>query len=419
MPQLASVFSAIKSVGDGFTLIAFILAIVAFLYYTRLNHAIAHERNRLDLIKSVPQVERVILVKAELENKRKYFLQVLVPLLMAFGIFGASASTIGRVAAAFIHEPVTPRALESKADPSAMSNQRSTEQAGQALPTTPLPKLSGLITQKSRVDDNYNGPQQTGFSSPLRTPGAALRCTSTNGLAVDADGAPDSYRIDGRGLSSTCDGVFAIVNGVAHTQENDPAHWQELCAEHWADAQASGDYSRVKVVGFLTDKNKRPIIQSADDPLPGKAFVTTNTLSIPGTPPFAQRHFTNARDIPYVVLPRTYAVRHSLKPGDLVALYRPRTDKVAYGVYGDCCSLGEASIRLHQDLGNDPLVTEADGTVRAKRGIPDHILWVALTGTHTHPTLDPVAWRAEIKIKGDAALSALGGVATVKACKPD
>jgi hypothetical protein len=47
---------------------------------------------------------------------------------------------------------------------------------------------------------------------------AALDCVSTPGLAVDADGAPDSYRVDGKGLSFTCDGVFAVVNGVVHSR---------------------------------------------------------------------------------------------------------------------------------------------------------------------------------------------------------
>ncbi|MBF0886851.1 glycoside hydrolase family 75 protein [Gluconobacter sphaericus] len=246
---------------------------------------------------------------------------------------------------------------------------------------------------------------------------ATMECTATNGLAVDADGAPDSYRVDGHGLSSTCDGVFAIVSGLAHTQKNDQANWQGLCKQQWAEAQATDDYSKVKIVGFLTDTKKRPIIQSAGDPLPGKAFVTINTLPIPGTPPSSQRHYANAREIPYVVLSNTYAAKHSLKPGDVVAVYRPRTGKLAYGVYGDCCSLGEASVRLHQDLGNDPLVTEADGTVRAKRGIGDRTLWVALTGAHTHPTLDSAAWRAEIKIAGETALNALGGITALKACK--
>lgn len=244
----------------------------------------------------------------------------------------------------------------------------------------------------------------------------AINCTSTPGLAVDADGAPDSYRVDGRGLSYTCDGVFAVVDGVAHTQKNDKPHWQELCIQHWNEARTTGDYSKVKIVGFLTDVDGRPVVQDSGDPLPGEAFVTTTTLTIPGTPDRAQRHYVNASEIPYVVLSTAYTKKHHLKLGDLVAVYRPVTGRVAYGVYGDCCSLGEASVRLHQDLGSNPIVAKADGTRRAKQGIADRIVLVALTGAHTTPTLDSPAWRAEIKTKGDAALQALGGLKAVKAC---
>lgn len=37
----------------------------------------------------------------------------------------------------------------------------------------------------------------------------------TRGLAVDADGAPNSYRVDGKGLSNTCDGVAGMLTGSA------------------------------------------------------------------------------------------------------------------------------------------------------------------------------------------------------------
>jgi hypothetical protein len=246
-----------------------------------------------------------------------------------------------------------------------------------------------------------------------------ISCSSTLGLAVDADGAPDSYRVDGRGLSSTCDGVFAVVNGVAHTQKNDHEHWTELCKQHWNAASATGDYSQVKIVGFLTERG-RPIVQGEGDPLAGEAFVSTTTLTIPGTSVAAQRHYVNASEIPYVVLSSAYASKHHLKLGDLVAVYRSKTGGIAYGVYADCCSIGEASIRLHRDLENDPMVTERDGTRRAKRGIGDRILFIPLSGTHTTPTQDAQAWRSEIKAKGEAALKALGGIDSIKTqCRDD
>ena len=217
-------------------------------------------------------------------------------------------------------------------------------------------------------------------------------------------GRQNSYRVDGRGLSYTCDGVFAVVNGLAHTQNNDPQHWRDLCTQYWTNAKATGDYTKVKIVGFLKDAKGRPIVQGRDDPLPGEAFVTTTSLTIPGVPDSAQRRYVNAREIPYVVLSPAYASTHQLRLGDLVAVYRPKTDKIAFGVYGDCCSVGEASVRLHQDLGNDPIVIDADGAQRAERGIEDRVVFVSLTGAHTHPTLDAQGWRDEIRAKGEKAL---------------
>src|SRR5438477_8009499 len=55
----------------------------------------------------------------------------------------------------------------------------------------------------------------------------------TRGLAVDADGAPNSYRADGKGLSYTCDGVVGIVNGNRVTKKTDPRNWNRICNEKW------------------------------------------------------------------------------------------------------------------------------------------------------------------------------------------
>ena len=245
---------------------------------------------------------------------------------------------------------------------------------------------------------------------------AAPDCTILPNLKVDADGAPNSYRVDGQGLSYTCAGVFAVVNGVVHTQDNDKKHWQQLCRQHWDEAKQTGDYSKLKIVGFLKDAAGRPIVQAQGDPLPGSAFVTKTLLGVPGTPDRAQRHYVNASEIPYLVLSADYAANHHLQPGDLALVYRPSTKKFAYGVYGDCCSLGEASVRLHQDLGSNPITVGADGTSRANRGIGDPIVLIAFTGVHTKPTLDARVWRAEIKLKGDEALKGIGGITALKAC---
>jgi hypothetical protein len=245
--------------------------------------------------------------------------------------------------------------------------------------------------------------------------GAQMNCTTTPHLAVDADGAPDSYRVDGNGLSYTCDGVFAVVGGVPQTNRNNARNWQPLCRQYWAEAVRSGNYSKVKVVGFLMGRNG-PVVQGEGDPLPGQAYVTTTSLTIPGTPDQSQRHYVNAREIPFLVISNAYARRFGLREGDVLAVYRPRNGALAYAVYGDCCTLGEGSLRLHQDLGNDPYMVKPGGTIRAKREIEDPIWFAALTGTHTSPSISSLAWRNEIRDKGTASFNRMGGLAALNEC---
>ncbi|MGO8601340.1 hypothetical protein ACDA55_37620, partial [Rhizobium ruizarguesonis] len=72
-----------------------------------------------------------------------------------------------------------------------------------------------------------------------------------------------------------------------------PSNWQHLCRSAWDKARQSGDYSGLRIFGFLT-KNNKPVIQGEGDAFPGKAFVTTTSMSIPGTPDGTQRHYVEA-----------------------------------------------------------------------------------------------------------------------------
>ena len=184
------------------------------------------------------------------------------------------------------------------------------------------------------------------------------------GLAVDADGAPNSYQVDGKGLSYTCDGVTAIGS----TPDTDPEHWQENCRAGWTTARATGDYSKLRIFGFQTGENKVPIIQKEGDPLPGIGFISTTSVPVSEGPEGTQRHWVDATQIPYVVLSDSFIRKFSVSPGDIAMVYRPKTAKMAFAVYGDGGKLGEASVRLHQDIGSNPIVNES-GVARAKRGI--------------------------------------------------
>jgi glycosyl hydrolase group 75 (putative chitosanase) len=237
---------------------------------------------------------------------------------------------------------------------------------------------------------------------------------ATSKLNVDADGAPNSYRVDGNGLSFTCDGVVGIVNGHRVTPDSDPEHWQAICRQKWAQAQQTQDFSSVAIFGFLTE-NGKPVVQKEGDPLPGAAFISTTSMSIPNTPNNTQRHWVDANEIPYIVLSGSFSQNFHVGHGDLAIVYRPSTQKMAFAVFADGGKLGEASVRLHKDLGANP-ISVSNGIERAKRRIEDRVLTIVFPGKTTHGTTDANAWRAEIEQMGQQALQEFGGIARVKKC---
>jgi Fungal chitosanase of glycosyl hydrolase group 75 len=236
-----------------------------------------------------------------------------------------------------------------------------------------------------------------------------------SGLAVDADGAPNSYRVDGKGLSFTCDGVFGIENGVPVTQKSDPSRWLKVCQDAWAKAQLTKDYSNVKIVGFEMDANG-PVVQKDGDPLPGEAYITTTSMTVPGTPANTQRHYVNAAEIPYLVLPTNLTRTFNMAFGDVAVVFRPKTGAMASAIYADCCDAGEASVKLHQDLQSNPIVVK-DGVERAEAGISDRIITVLFPGQHPQPSTDVSAWRQSIQDVGRAAFDAWGGPEKLRACQ--
>lgn len=234
-------------------------------------------------------------------------------------------------------------------------------------------------------------------------------------LNVDADGAPNSYLIDGKGLSYTCDGVVAVENGKRVTPKTDPKNWQKKCNAAWALAKATNDYSHVSIFGFEKDKNNRPLVQAAGDPLPGTAYISATTVYIPGTPEGTQRHYVNAVDIPYVVLPSSFVSKYRVKHGSIAIVYRKKTNKYAFAVFGDGGDLGEASIKLHQDLGNNPISLVA-GVERAKLRIEDPTLMVVFPKSTVTPISDSQRWNSKINLAGASALEAFGGIEQLQKC---
>jgi hypothetical protein len=234
-------------------------------------------------------------------------------------------------------------------------------------------------------------------------------------LNVDADGAPNSYLVDGKGLSFTCDGVVAVENGKRITPDSNPNDWQQKCNAAWSLAKSTGNYGGVAIFGFQTDSKNRPLIQGEGDPFPGKAYISTTSVIIPGAPSGTQRQYVNALNIPYIVLPSTFISKYKVKPGTLAVVYRKKSNTHAFAVFADGGGLGEASIKLHQDLGGMPIVRIA-GVDRAKARIDDPVLIAVFPERIAAPQADSDAWTSKIEEEGAEALQAFGGLAQLQAC---
>jgi hypothetical protein len=235
-------------------------------------------------------------------------------------------------------------------------------------------------------------------------------------LKVDADGAPNSYRLDGKGLSYTCDGVLAKEDGVRVTPERDPAGWQKKCREAWAKANETNAWDGVDIFGFLKDGSGAPIIQGDGDPLPGQAYITATTVEVKVAPEGTQRRFVDATAIPFIVLPGAFRTKQNVPDAALAAIWRPKTETLAYAVFADTGgALDEGSVRLHEDLKGRPYV-KLGADLRAKRNIDDDVVVVVFPDQTSTPQLEAEAWRADIAAKGQAALAAWGGPDKLKSC---
>lgn len=208
------------------------------------------------------------------------------------------------------------------------------------------------------------------------------------------------------------------VDGKRVTRKTDPRNWKDICKKKWEQAQQTGNYSSVAIFGFEKDQNGKPIVQGDDDPLPREAYITTTSILVPGAPEGSQRQYVDAVQIPYVVLPDTFRGYYGVGPADLAVVYWPSKRKFAFAAFGDGGDLGEGSVRLHQDLGNNPIVITSDGVERAESGITvrDAVITVVFPGVRTQRSLDADAWRASIAQLGETTLAGWGGDARLRAC---
>jgi hypothetical protein len=110
--------------------------------------------------------------------------------------------------------------------------------------------------------------------------------------------------------------------------------------------------SNEQIVGYLTDKHGRPILQGSNDPFPGYYISQTAFADLTNQNERDPRRYVDARNINYVV--RGDAARQrGVMVGDFVSVYSNRTRKAVFAIVGDTGNPtgDEGSLHLLQDLG--------------------------------------------------------------------
>lgn len=197
------------------------------------------------------------------------------------------------------------------------------------------------------------------------------------GLAIDADGAPNAYHPEGKGL------------------------------DYLANAGKPGSWW-----GIVTDTGKasgQPVVQGPGDPFPGY-YVSTTSLEDTTKPVTSPARYVDSGKVPYVVLPPQLMapkLAGGARLGDFAAVVDTKSGKVAYALVADRGpqdKLGEGSIALADALGiaSSP---KKGGTARG-------LAYVIFPGSGSGKPR-PVE---EIRKEGERLLKSFGGASQLTAC---
>ena len=136
-----------------------------------------------------------------------------------------------------------------------------------------------------------------------------------SGMMIDADGAPNAYSPDDKGLDE-------LANAGT------PAHWN----------------------GIITDREGNPLIQQGRDPFPGY-YISCTSLADDDKEFTDPTAYVDASTIPYVTLPSDIADRGGARLGDFAVVINLRNGKSSFAIYADIGTLGEGSVALADALG--------------------------------------------------------------------
>lgn len=195
--------------------------------------------------------------------------------------------------------------------------------------------------------------------------------TYRSGLSIDADGAPNAYHPEDKGL------------------------------DHLANAGKPG-----KWWGIVT-KDGAPVIQRPGDPFPGY-YVSTTSLMDKTKPETSPARYVDSTKIPYLAIPPSL-IKQGAKLGDFAAVVNTANGKIAYAIVADVGPkdhLGEGSIALADALG----IASNPKKGGAKEGIAYAIF--PSSGTGKPRTLE------ELNAEGARLLLQFGGSRKLTECAP-
>ncbi len=263
----------------------------------------------------------------------------------------------------------------------------------------------------------FQQPLQNGTAAVTWLDGNALKFRSA--LAINTDGAPNAYHIDGRptgALNTLCNAgrVVSLNHGTYEGREN--------CNQFLADvraAQRAGWQGNPRIVwhGIVTrDKTRHEPVMQTSGEYKG-FFVSSTSLQNKAYKEDDQRRYLDSRLVPSLVLPRSSAfLQQGAKLGDLAFVIDPTTGLSTFAIVGDLGpknKLGEASIALAAAIKGvhiDP--TALTGKDARKLVVPQQVVTVLFPGMAVKPPYDS----AQIAEAAATAVASFGGLDHLKQC---